>query len=129
MHRLLKIPHFCPYKLQFTELLSLYDPDRRVEFCEKKSVKSPRIFSCLGAFALMMNSLLFLNGNVNTQNVLLWRDSKPRIFRMTKTWYIQKINVLLQFFEKISSILLFCRENLSGDVYLKMLQGIIEPLF
>ena len=55
---------------------------------------------------------IFLNGDINAQNVRLWCDPNPRIFKMKKAQRIQKMNVWAGILWENIIGPLFYRENL-----------------
>ena len=73
-------------------------------------------------------STFYLNGNVNTQNVRYWSDANPHLFRETHTQFPQKVNVWAGILGNHIVGPLFLNTNLSGEVYLELLQNAMEPL-
>ncbi|KAG5899890.1 hypothetical protein JTB14_012353 [Gonioctena quinquepunctata] len=89
--------------------LSDDDPDRRLELCETMSNKMNQQPGYIQTICFSDESTFFLNGNVNTQNV-------------------RKSKCLGRYFGKPHSCASFLNANLTGELYLEMLQNDIEAL-
>lgn len=128
VHRVLTKNKFHPYKLKMVHQLSDDDPDRRLQFCENMSTKILQQPDYVRTICFSDESTFFLNGNVNTQNVRYWSDINPHMFREKHTQFPLKVNVWAGILGNHIVGPLFLNSNLTGEVYLEMLENAIEPL-
>jgi len=78
-------------------------------------------------FALLTNQLFFWNGAVNRQNDRYWSDVNQHVFRETHTQFPQKINFCAGILGNRFVGPIFIDQNLTGELYLDMLQNEIYP--
>lgn len=104
------------------------DPDRRVEFCEIMTDRIARHPTYVRNICFSDECTFFLNGHVHRQNVRYWSDVNPHVFRETHTQYPEKVNVWAGILGNHIVGPLFIHENLTGDLYLNMLETTVEPL-
>lgn len=128
VHRVLAKNKFHPYKLKMVHQLSDDDPDRRLELCDIMMNKIDRNQHYIKTICFSDESTFCLNGNVNTQNVRYWSDTNPHIFREKHTQFPEKVNVWAGILGNHIVGPIFLNTNLTGEVYLEMLQNAIEPL-
>lgn len=128
VHKVLKLNKFFPYKLQIHQQLSEDDYDRRIQFCEEITRKITDNPNLLKNICFSDESTFFLNGFVNRHNCRYWNNENPHVFRQDHTQYPEKINVWAGILgdEIIGPI--FIEENLTGHLYLELLENVINPL-
>lgn len=128
VRKVLKLHKFHPYKTQILQELGDDDPDRRIEFCELMTERirvEPRL---LKNICFSDECTFMMNGNVNKQNCRYWSDTNPHRFREGHTQYPEKLNVWAGILGDALIGPLFIPGNLSGDIYLDMLENTIQPL-
>lgn len=127
VHRVLKKNHFHPYKMKMLQELAEDDPDRRMEFCEIMTEKIAQHEDYLRSICFSDECSFFLTGTVNRQNVRYWSDHNPHWYREGHTQYPQKLNVWAGILGDHIVGPFFIEGNLTGPLYLNMLQNEIEP--
>lgn len=128
VRKALKMHKLHPYKMQILQELYDDDFDRRIEFCEFMSRQVNAIPNILPNICFSDECSFFLNGNVNKQNCRYWSDENPHIFREGHTQYPQKVNVWAGILGNAIIGPLFIEGNLTGNLYLNMLEEAIDPL-
>lgn len=126
--RILKAYKFHPYKIKLVQELNEDDPDRRLQFCEVMSQRLIEDPQLLFNICFSDECTFYLNGAVNRHNCRYWNDSNPHLFREVHTQYPQKINVWSGILGNHIIGPLFIPGNLTGEVYLNMLEDTIDPL-
>lgn len=127
VRRVLTMHKFHPYKMKILQELGDYDPDRRIQFCELMTEEIRREPSLTKNICFSDECSFLLNGNVNKQNCRYWSDENPHIVVEGHTQNPQKLNVWCGILgDKIIGPF-FIDGNLTGDVYLEMLDNLIEP--
>lgn len=128
VRRALQLHKYHPYKMQILQELHEDDFDRRIEFCEIMS-------NLINTRAIVVSNIcfsdectFFLNGHVNRQNCRYWSEDNPHIFREGATQWPQKINVWAGILGNAVIGPLFIEENLTGELYLHLLEDVIDPL-
>lgn len=124
----LKKHKFHPYKLIILHQLCEDDADRRLEFCEIMENKIGQYPNYVKNICFSDECSFSLCGTVNKQNVRYWSDTNPRIIREEHTQYPQKVNVWAGILGDHIIGPLFIEGNLTGQLYLQMLQNEITPL-
>lgn len=125
--RILKAYKFHPYKIKLVQELNEDDPDRRLQFCEQMSQRLIEDPHLLFNICFTDECTFYLNGAVNRHNCRYWDDSNPHLFREVHTQYPQKINVWCGILGSHIIGPLFIPGNLTGEVYLNMLNDAIDP--
>jgi len=128
VRKALKIHKFHPYKMQILQELHEDDYDRRIEFCENMCHRVNTIPNLLLNVCFSDECTFFLNGKVNKQNCRYWSDENPFIFHEGHTQEPQKVNVWAGILGNAIIGPLFIEENLTGNLYLNMLEDTIDPL-
>lgn len=123
----LKKHKFHPYKLIILHELQEDDPDRRIQFCEVMSERIIHNPAYTKTICFSDECTFFLNGNVNRQNVRYWSDENPHIFRENHTQTPEKVNVWAGILGDHIIGPIFLDENLTGVLYLNLLQNVIHP--
>ncbi|MVN24218.1 hypothetical protein GO639_03455, partial [Staphylococcus aureus] len=126
--RLLKRNRYHPYKIKMVHQLTEDDPDRRTEFCEIMTETIARHPIYLHNICFSDECTCFLNGNVHRQNCRYWSDTNPHVFRETHIQYPEKINVWAGILGNHIVGPLFIDQNLTGELYLNMLETTVDPL-
>lgn len=128
VRKALRLHKFHPYKMQILQQLFDDDFDRRIEFCEimTDSINANR--NLLHNICFTDECSFFLNGNVNKQNCRYWSDENPKHFREGHTQYPEKVNVWAGILGNAIIGPLFIQENLTGELYLNLLEEVIDPL-
>lgn len=124
VQRVLKKNKFHPYKLKILHELMEDDPDRRIEFCEIMMDRLQRNRNYTKTICFSDECTFFLNGKVNRQNVRYWSDANPHVYREGNTQFPQKINVWAGILGNHIIGPLFIDGNLTGILYLEMLQTV-----
>lgn len=128
VRKVLKHHKFFPYKMKILQELGDDDPDRRIEFCEFMTNLINAEPGTIKNICFSDECTFFLNGEVNKQNCRYWSDENPRLFREGHTQHPQKTNVWAGIYgDKIIGPL-FIDENLTGELYLDLLENSIDPL-
>uniref|UniRef100_A0A8D8W2K6 DUF4817 domain-containing protein n=1 Tax=Cacopsylla melanoneura TaxID=428564 RepID=A0A8D8W2K6_9HEMI len=128
IHKVLKKHKFHPYKLHILQSLDYDDFDRRIEFCEKMTNILAQDNEYLKNVCFSDECCFSLHGSVNRQNVRYWSDENPRVIREQHSQRPEKINVWAGIMGNHIIGPLFYRENLTGELYLSMLEDTINPL-
>lgn len=128
VQRVLKRSKFHPYKLKMLHELTEDDPDRRLEFCELMAVRLNRNRNYHKWICFSDECTFFLNGKVNRQNVRYWSDVNPHVYRECNTQFPQKLNVWAGILGNHIIGPLFIQGNLTGPLYLDMLENTVEHL-
>ena len=128
VRKALKLHKFHPYKMQIHQQLYDDDFDRRIEFCETMTNFINENQNIVQNICFSDECTFFLNGNVNKQNCRYWSDENPRVFREGHTQYPQKVNVWAGILGNTIIGPLFIEENLTGVLYLNLLEEEIDPL-
>lgn len=119
---------FHPYKMKILHQLTDNDPDKRTDFCEMMSERVTHNPDYVKHICFSDESTFFVNGNVNTQNCRYWSDENPHFFREGHTQYPEKLNVWAGILGDHIIGPIFLEENLTGPIYLDMLQNRIVPM-
>lgn len=125
--RLLKHHKFHPYKVRLIHELNEDDPDRRLQFCDTMQEKITDDPDFLMKICFSDESTFFLNGEVNRHNCRYWAQENPLVGRETHTQYPQKINVWCGILGDRIIGPFFIDGNLTGPLYLQMLEEAIVP--
>jgi Helix-turn-helix domain (DUF4817) len=128
IQRILKYYKMHPYKIKLTQELNEDDFDRRSQFCEvlsERAIENPHF---LFNICFSDECSFFLNGTVNRHNCRYWADSNPHIFHEVHTQHPQKLNVWAGIFGDRIVGPLFLEGNLTGEMYLELLEDIIKPM-
>lgn len=128
IRRILKQHKFHPYKIHLVQQLNEDDFDRRLEFCEIMTARITADQNFLFNICFSDECTFYLNSTVNRHNCRYWSDSNPRIFHEVHTQNPEKLNVWVGIFGDRLIGPIFLEDNLTGDIYLNMLQNIIYPL-
>lgn len=128
VHKVTKIHKYHPYKMQIHQELSEDDFDRRVEFCERMTAAINDNAIQVKNICFSDESTFYLNGFVNKHNCRYWSNENPHAFVEGHTQYPQKINVWAGILGNKVIGPLFLDGNLTGEIYLDMLQTTINPL-
>lgn len=128
IRKVLKHYKFHPYKLHLVQSLDYEDFDRREQFCESLSEVIAQDDNYLKNVCFSDESCFTLHGQVNTHNVRYWANENPHIIREQQTQRPQKINVWAGIMGNHMVGPLFYEENLTGELYLQMLEDTINPL-
>lgn len=127
VQRILKHYKFHPYKIHLLHELHEDDFDRRVQFCEVMTERAMHNPNFLFNICFSDECSFFLNGTVNRHNCRYWADSNPRIFHEQHTQHPEKLNVWAGIFGDSLVGPFFINGNLTGDMYLELLQEAIDP--
>lgn len=127
VQRVLKKYKFHPYKIRLVQELNEDDFDRRLQFCEVMSERALNNDNFIFNVCFSDECSFFLNGLVNRHNCRYWADSNPRIFHETHTQHPQKLNVWAGIFGNSIVGPFFLPANLTGDMYLDLLENAIDP--
>lgn len=128
IQRILKTHKFHPYKISLTQELNEDDGDRRLQFCEvvsERAIENPHF---LFNICFSDECSFFLNGTVNRHNCRYWSDFNPRIFHEVHTQRPQKLNVWAGIFGNRIVGPFFLEGNLTGEMYLGLLEDTIDPM-
>lgn len=128
VQNVLKRCKFHPYKLKMLHALTEDDPDRRIEFCDLMSVRLNRYPNYHHTICFSDECTFFLNGKVNRQNVRYWSDVNLHIYRECNTQFPQKLNVWAGILGNHIIGPLFIQGNLTGLLYLDMIENTVEHL-
>jgi len=118
---------FHPYKMHIKQELTEDDFDRRIQFCEV-------MLEIIAGNDQFLKNICFsestfsLNGFVNKHNVRCWSDSNPHILREGHTQRPEKVNVWAGILGDHIIGPLFIDMTLTGNLYLELLTGTIDPL-
>lgn len=126
--RILKAYKFHPYKIHLVHQLNEDDFDRRQEFCElmvERLINNPNY---LFNICFSDECSFFLNSTVNRHNCRYWSDANPRIFHEVHTQTPQKLNVWAGIFGDRLIGPIFLDGNLTGEMYLNLIENIVHPL-
>ena len=126
VQRILKKYKFHPYKIRLVQELNEDDFDRRLQFCEimtQRAIDGNFLFNV----CFSDECTFFLNGLVNRHNCRYWADTNPRIFHEAHTQHPQKLNVWAGIFGNSIVGPFFLPGNLTGDMYLDLLENAIDP--
>lgn len=128
VHRILKLAKFHPYKMTLVHELNEDDGDRRMEFCQiiSQEIIANPVFLYNVCFS--DECTFFLNGNVNKHNCRFWSDENPHLFREQHSQHPQKLNVWMGILGDHLIGPVFIPGNLTGDVYLDLLENVIDLL-
>lgn len=127
IQRVLKKYKFHPYKIRLVQELNEDDFDRRLQFCEIMSERAMHNGNFVFNVCFSDECSFFLNGLVNRHNCRYWADTNPRIFHETHTQHPQKLNVWAGIFGNSIVGPFFLPGNLTGDMYLDLLENAIDP--
>lgn len=127
VHRILKKHKFHPYKIHLVQELSEDDFDRRIEFCELMTQRITEDPDILRRICFSDECTFFLHGLVNRHNMRYWCDENPHEFRTEHTQHPQKLNVWAGFLGDNIIGPFFIPGNLTGDLYLELLEDAVEP--
>lgn len=127
IQRILKAHSFHPYKIHLVQELNEDDFDRRLQFCEDMSERIINDEHFLFNTCFSDECSFFLNGVVNRHNCRYWSDFNPRIYHEVHTQQPQKLNVWAGIFGDHLVGPFFLPGNLTGEMYLELLQGAIDP--
>lgn len=125
---ILKHHKFHPYKIHLSHALNEDDFDRRVEFCDTMSERVTANPNYLYNVCFSDECSFFLNGTVNRHNCRYWADANPRLFHEVYTQQPQKLNVWAGIFGDNIVGPFFLPGNLTGDMYLDLLENHIDPI-
>jgi len=128
VHKTLRQNNFFPYKIQHFQELGEDDYDRRIQFCELMTERINAQPNFLKNICFSDEASFFLNGFVNKHNCRYWDNTNPHIFREGHTQFPQKVNVWAGILGNKIIGPLFIEENLTGDLYLHLLENVIDPL-
>jgi len=128
VHKILKRNKFFPYKIQILHELNEDDYDRRIEFCELMCQRINEDHNLIKNICFSDESSFFLNGFVNKHNCRYWDNENPQLFREGHTQFPEKINVWAGILGHEIVGPLFLEENLTGQLYLNLLENVIDPL-
>lgn len=128
VRKAMKMHKFHPYKMQILQEIYEDDFDRRIEFCEVMTHRVNTIPLLLQNICFSDECSFFLNGNVNKQNCRYWSNENPHVFREGHTQNPQKVNVWAGILGNTIIGPLFIEGNLTGDLYLNMLEETIDNL-
>ncbi|XP_071053327.1 uncharacterized protein [Onthophagus taurus] len=118
---------FHPYKIKLIQELNDDDLDRRQEFCEIMAERINNNPNFL--YVCFSDECTFsLNGEVNRHNCRIWSDTNPHVFREAHTQHPEKLNVWVGILGDHIIGPLFIPGNLNGEIYLEMLENVIDPL-
>jgi transposase len=118
---------FKAYKIHLVHELNEDDFDRRVEYCDEMMSKIDNKTLNLNNIVFSDEATFMLNGEVNRHNSRLWSDVNPYWVREQHTQHPEKINVWVGMMGGQIIGPFFIEGNLTGDVYLGMLQQQIIP--
>lgn len=128
IHKVLKLNKFFPYKISILQQLSEDDYDRRIEFCEILTARIQNDPNLIKNICFSDESTFFLNGFVNKHNCRYWDNENPHLFREDHTQHPQKINVWAGILGNEIIGPIFIEDNLTGQLYLNLLENVIDPL-
>lgn len=126
--RIMKMNKFHPFKIRLVQEINEDDPDRRLQFCEyfsEQLIINPNLLynTCFSDECTFM-----LNGQVNRHNCRYWSDTNPHLLHETHTQVPQKLNVWAGILGDHLVGPFFIDGNLNGDIYLEMLEDLIDPM-
>lgn len=124
----LKKHKFHPYKIIILHELFEDDADRRIEFCEIMCNRIRNHTNYVKNICFSDECSFSLCGSVNRQNVRYWSDTNPRMIREEHTQYPQRVNVWAGILGNHIIGPIFIDGNLTGQLYLNMLQNEITYL-
>lgn len=124
---ILKKNKFHPYKIHLVQELHEDDYDRRLQFCEIMSERAGNDPQFLFNICFSDECSFFLNGTVNRHNCRYWSDSNPRVFHEVHTQQPEKLNVWAGIFGDRLVGPFFLPGNLTGQMYLQLLEDAIDP--
>lgn len=125
--RLLKKNRFFPYKTKLVQQLCDRDPHSRLQFCREISDIIARCPNFLRHVCFTDEATFMLHGKPNKQNTRFWSNHNPGLIRENHTQYPRKINVWLGILGNHIIGPIFIEENLTGPLYLQILQEQILP--
>lgn len=125
--RILKLHKFHPYKIKLVQELVEDDFDRRIQFCENIMEINIRDPTFVRRICFSDEATFHLKGTVNRHNCRYWSQSNDHVFREYHTQYPEKINVWAGIYGDNIVGPFFIRENLTGDLYLRLLQDKVGP--
>lgn len=128
VRKVTKLHKFHPYKLQIHQELGEDDYDRRVEFCEVMTNMINNNRNLIKNICFSDECTFFLHGFVNKHNCRYWSDENPHIFREDHSQTPEKLNVWAGILGDTIIGPVFIDGNLNGDIYLDLLENIIDPL-
>ncbi|KAF2366854.1 Protein of unknown function DUF4817 [Trinorchestia longiramus] len=125
-HRILKKDtRLHPYKMQIKHELLPCDYARRREFCNWFISKDQRFTERL---VVTVEAAFSMNGRVNTQNTRFWSNNSPEGNVFEKSIRSEKLLVWAGLCGNGNVIgPFFYDENLTGEIYLEMLNELIIP--
>lgn len=127
IHSILKSHKYHPYKFKLVHELNEDDGDRRLQFCEDMTQRLNDNPNLLYNICFSDECTFYLNGTVNRHNCRIWSDENPHEFRETHSQYPQKTNVWAGTFGDHVVGPYFLPDNLTGDIYLHLLQNTVDP--
>jgi hypothetical protein len=128
VHKVLRLNKFHPYKMQPIHELTEDDFDRRIEFCEIITDKINRNEISVKNICFSDECTFYMNGFVNRQNCRYWDTENPHLCREVHTQYPEKLNVWAGILGNSVIGPIFIEENLTGPLYLNLLQNYINPI-
>ncbi|EFN87922.1 hypothetical protein EAI_08475, partial [Harpegnathos saltator] len=118
------------YKIQLSQQINEDDFDRRLEFCEIISTRAVYNPNFLFNVCFSDECTFYLNGIVNRHNCRYWADSNLRILHEVHTQHLKKLNVWAGIFGNriVGPLFLLGTSNLTAEMYLELLEDIIDPM-
>uniref|UniRef100_A0A8D9AAQ2 Histone-lysine N-methyltransferase SETMAR n=1 Tax=Cacopsylla melanoneura TaxID=428564 RepID=A0A8D9AAQ2_9HEMI len=127
VQKLLKVNKFHPYKVQLIHALNEDDPDRRVQFCDQMLGMIQENNNIVEQICFSDESTFFLNGSLHRHNCRYWSTENNHVTRVNHTQYPVKINVWAGILGDHIVGPFFIEENLTGNLYLELLEQTIIP--
>lgn len=115
-----------PYHLQFLQALTPIDKVSRFEFCTQMQQFMDEDGFC-EKLVFSDEATFFVNGKVNKHNVRIWGTENPRVIvqHIRDSPKVSVFCAVSQF--KVYGPFFFCEQNVTGHVYLDMLENWLMP--
>lgn len=127
IQNILKKNKFYPYKIRLVHELNGDDCERRFQFCEIMSEQAGYDPQFLFNICVSDECSFFLYGKINRYTCRYWCDSNPRVFYEVDTHQPKKSNLWLDICGDRLVGSFFLPGNLSGEMYLQLLEDAIYP--
>lgn len=127
VHEILQKHKFHPFKVHLVQELNEDDPDRRLQFCETMEHLIATQPNYLYRICFSDEASFFVNGSVNRHNCRYWSDQNPRWIEEAHTQHPEKLNVWAGIMGNTVIGPFFIEGNLTGRLYLQLLEEAITP--
>lgn len=127
VHKILRNEHYKSFKFQNHQELLGDDAERRNIFCETMMDKINSGEILLNRILFTDEATFFIHGEVNSQNCRYWSRQNLHLYNATRTQQPQKVNVWAGLIGHQIVGPFFINGNLTGEMYLDLLQQRIIP--